>query len=59
MLIARLWNGKDMREQRFMLYLKPKYEWVLWIDADERITPELAEELKQFKNPNHAAMLIM
>ncbi|MBI5729634.1 MAG: glycosyltransferase family 2 protein [Ignavibacteriales bacterium] len=28
---------------------KTKYDWVLWIDADERITPELAEELKQFK----------
>ena len=22
-------------------------EWVLWIDADERVTPELAEEIKQ------------
>ena len=28
---------------------KTKYDWVLWIDADEEITPELAEELKQFK----------
>ena len=28
---------------------KTKYDWVLWIDADEEITSELAEELKQFK----------
>ena len=26
--------------------------WILWIDADEEITPELSEELKTFKNTN-------
>ncbi len=25
-------------------------DWIFWIDADEEITTELAEELKQFKN---------
>ncbi len=25
-------------------------KWVFWIDADEEITPELCEELKEFKN---------
>ncbi len=29
---------------------KTKYDWVLWIDADEEITPEFAEELQRFKN---------
>ena len=28
---------------------KTKNEWVLWIDADEEITPELKNELKTFK----------
>ncbi len=28
---------------------KTKYDWVLWIDADEKITSGLVEELKQFK----------
>ncbi|MBI5476072.1 MAG: glycosyltransferase family 2 protein [Ignavibacteriales bacterium] len=27
-----------------------KYDWVLWLDADERITPELAEEIKEIIN---------
>ena len=31
---------------------KTKNDWVLWIDADEEITPELAEELRRFKNSN-------
>lgn len=28
---------------------KTKNDWVLWIDADEELTPELVEELKDFK----------
>jgi len=32
---------------------KTKYDWVFWIDADEEITSELAEELKQFKRTAH------
>ena len=32
---------------------KTKYDWVLWIDADEEITHELAEELKLFKQSEH------
>jgi glycosyltransferase involved in cell wall biosynthesis len=29
---------------------KVKHEWVLWIDADEELTPELIDELQQFKS---------
>ncbi len=29
---------------------KTKYEWVLWLDADERISPELKQELAAFKS---------
>jgi len=34
-------------------------EWILWLDADERITPELEEEIKKVTNLNdHAAYYI-
>jgi len=33
---------------------KTKNDWVLWIDADEEITKELADELLEFKNSNPA-----
>lgn len=34
-------------------------DWVLYLDADERITPELAEEIKIIiKNPNKAAYAV-
>lgn len=29
---------------------KTKYDWVLWIDADEEITPGLIQELQKFKS---------
>lgn len=37
--------------------LKTKFDWVLWIDADEELTPKLAAELREFKNvqPKFAA----
>ena len=28
---------------------KTKHDWILWIDADEEVTPELVKELKKFK----------
>ncbi len=38
---------------------KAKYEWILSIDADERITPELKKEIKQIlKNPEYDGYLI-
>jgi glycosyltransferase involved in cell wall biosynthesis len=39
---------------------KTKYEWVLWLDADERISPELKQELLSFKSsaPPYAAYSI-
>lgn len=39
---------------------KAKYDWVLWVDADEELTPELKEELKNFKtgNPQYDAYYI-
>jgi glycosyltransferase involved in cell wall biosynthesis len=39
---------------------KTKYDWVLWIDADEELTPELKEELINFKKskPQHDAYYV-
>ncbi|NJD22686.1 MAG: glycosyltransferase family 2 protein [Melioribacter sp.] len=41
------WKG--FAQTKIYALSKTKYDWVLWIDADEEITPGLAEELKQFK----------
>ena len=29
-----------------MLFIRQKYEWIFFIDADERCTPELGKEIK-------------
>jgi glycosyltransferase involved in cell wall biosynthesis len=36
---------------------KTSYDWVLWLDADERVTPELASEIRSLLNspPDQAA----
>ncbi|HEX3072103.1 MAG TPA: glycosyltransferase family 2 protein [Ignavibacteriales bacterium] len=58
-------KGVKCFHQKWMGYSKTKEfalshtsnEWVLWIDADEALTPELANEIKEFKTkiPAHAA----
>jgi glycosyltransferase involved in cell wall biosynthesis len=47
------WNGKFPKKKNWALANVPwKNEWVLILDADERITPELAAELQaELKNP--------
>lgn len=42
------WEGYSKTKEN--LLKKTSNDWVLWIDADEALTPELAEELKKFKN---------
>jgi len=39
--------NNDFAQQRNFALRKAKGEWVLFIDADERISPELAKEIKQ------------
>jgi len=41
------WNG--YAKTKTLALSKTKYDWILWIDADEELTPELIEELKTFK----------
>jgi len=41
------WNGQLPKKKNWALHNVPwKNEWVLILDADERITPELAEEIR-------------
>lgn len=41
------WKGYAKTKQDALL--KTKYDWIFWIDADERITTELRDELVKFK----------
>ena len=42
------WNGQFPKKKNWALEtVRWKYEWVLILDADERITPELAAEIEQ------------
>ncbi len=48
------WNGYAGAKE-FAL-TKTNHEWVLWLDADERVTPALAAEIRDLlKKPNPAA----
>jgi glycosyltransferase involved in cell wall biosynthesis len=47
-VIQFAWNGKLPRKKNWALENVPwKHEWVLIIDADERITPKLEREIRQ------------
>src|SRR5215510_8495852 len=42
------WNGKLPRKKNWALENIPwQHEWVLIVDADERVTPELAREIRE------------
>lgn len=47
------WNGRLPKKKNWALANVPwKHEWVFILDADERITPELADELREVvRNP--------
>lgn len=42
------WSG--FSSAKILALSKTKYEWVLWIDADEELTDSLKKELQEFKN---------
>lgn len=51
--------NRDFAAQRNFGLTKVKGEWVLFVDADEQVSRELAEEIKQeLKNPRADAYLI-
>jgi len=46
-MVEFAWNGKFPRKKNWALENIPwRHEWVLIIDADERITPELEREIR-------------
>ncbi len=47
-VIDFVWSGQYPKKRQWTLDQVPlKTDWVLWIDADEIMTPELGEELRQ------------
>lgn len=51
-LVLYEWNGRYPKKRGWCLEnLDIMYDWVLWIDADERMTPRLSSELRNlFEN---------
>lgn len=47
-VFTRAWTG--FYDQRIYQFGLPETEWLFWLDADERCTPELQEELLNWKN---------
>lgn len=46
------WKGYAATKQEGLGYTTN--QWVFWIDADEELTPELVDELIEFKGRNHS-----
>ena len=47
-VVQFVWNGKFPRKKNWALENVPwQHEWVLIVDADERITPELQREIRK------------
>src|SRR5207244_13008876 len=47
-VVQFVWNGKFPRKKNWALEDVPwQHEWVLIVDADERITPELQGEIRK------------
>ncbi len=56
-ILRRPWQGYAETKQRALA--ETSYEWVLWLDADERVTPDLAKEIaKVVESPRHAAFAV-
>ncbi len=45
------WPGFGMQRQRAQQYVESDY--ILWLDADERVTPELRQSIQQAVASNH------
>jgi glycosyltransferase involved in cell wall biosynthesis len=56
------WNGRYPKKKQWCLERLPfAHDWVLYVDADERVTPELAEEIAALLSsgtPSHAGYFV-
>ena len=58
-VIQFAWNGKLPRKKNWALENVPwQHEWVLIIDADERITPELEREIRRGHLPHRRGRIL-
>ena len=57
-VFVRPWEGFSAAKS-FAL-LQTSHRWVLWVDADERVTPQLAEEIGRLplESTNYAAFTV-
>ncbi|MDP1678169.1 MAG: glycosyltransferase family 2 protein [Bacteroidota bacterium] len=57
-IFIKSWQGFAAAKQ--FAVQKTKYPWVLWLDADERVMPELAREIQQIlsSNPKYATFTV-
>ncbi len=57
-VFIRPWEGFSAAKQFGVM--QARHPWILWLDADERVMPELAEELKQLipKDPSEVAFTV-
>ncbi len=52
-VVQFVWNRKLPRKKNWALENVPwQHEWVLIVDADERITPELEAEIRRGNSPS-------
>lgn len=55
------WNGKYPKKKQWSLENLPfSYDWVLYVDADEEVTPELSSELEELlrTGPKHTGYFV-
>jgi Glycosyltransferases involved in cell wall biogenesis len=61
-VVPFLWNGLYPKKKQWCLDTLPfRFEWVLFIDADERVSPELVDEIARLMadGPRHAGYFIV
>jgi len=55
------WNGKYPKKKQWALeHVSFTHDWVLYLDADEEVTPDLAEEIRRLlaDRPRHAGYFV-
>jgi len=57
-VFVKPWQGFASAKQ--FAVQQTKHSWILWLDADERVMPELADEIQRIisANPRHAAFTV-
>lgn len=60
-VISFEWDGQYPKKRQWCLdYLELKYDWVFWVDADELVSPELVQEIRDVftQEPEYAGYFI-